>query len=110
MFISLAVVLCAFGWLRYKTKEGMQQTFRAALDKGQELTPEIIDSLGHPKASKDKDLRLGILWIAVAIGLAAFGFGIPDEDDVARIFMGIAAFPLFLGLAYLILHRFSDRG
>ena len=109
MFIGMTIVLCAVAWLRYKTKEGMQQTFRAALDKGQELTPEIIDRLGNPKASKDKDLRLGIIWIAVALGLTAFGFGIPDEDDVASIFMGIAAFPLLLGIAYLILHRFTAR-
>ena len=110
MFASMTIIFCALFWLRYKTKEGMQQTFRAALDKGQELTPEVIDRLGHPKPAKDKDLRLGIIWIAVAIGLTAFGFGIPDEDDVARIFMGIAAFPLVLGIAYLILHRFTGRG
>jgi hypothetical protein len=110
LFIAITIVLCTVVWLRYKTKEGMQQTFRAALDKGQELTPEIIDRLGHPKASKDKDLRLGIIWIAVAIGLTAFGFGIPDDDEVASIFMGISAFPLMLGIAYLILHKFTDRG
>ena len=110
MFASMTIIFFALFWFRYRTKEGMQQTFRAALDKGQELTPEVIDRLGHPKPAKDKDLRLGIIWIAVAIGLTAFGFGIPDEDDVARIFMGIAAFPLVLGIAYLILHRFSGRG
>jgi hypothetical protein len=110
MFASMTIIFCVLFWFRYRTKEGMQQTFRAALDKGQELTPEVIDRLGHPKPAKDKDLRLGIIWIAVAIGLTAFGFGIPDEDDVARIFMGIAAFPLVLGIAYLILHRFSGRG
>ena len=110
MFIGMTIVLCAVAWLRYKTKEGLQQTFRAALDKGQELTPEMIDRLGQPKPSKDKDLRLGVIWVAVAIGLVAFGFGIPDEDDVARIFMGIAASPMMIGIAYLILHKFSDRG
>ena len=109
MFMSMTIIFCVLFWFRYRTKEGMQQTFRAALDKGQELTPEVIDRLGHPKPAKDKDLRLGIIWIAVAIGLTAFGFGIPDEDDVARIFMGIAALPLVLGIAYLILHRFSGR-
>ena len=110
MFIGMTIVLCSVAWLRYKAKEAMQQTFRAALDKGHELTPEVIDRLGHPKPAKDKDLRLGIIWIAIALGLSAFGFGIPDEDDVARIFMGIAAFPLLLGVAYLILHKFTDRG
>lgn len=110
MFISMAVVFCVLFWFRFKTKEGMQQTFRAAMDKGQELTPEIIDRLGHPKPAKDKDLRLGIIWVALAIGVTAFGFGIPDEDEVARIFMGIASFPLVIGIAYLILNKITDRG
>lgn len=112
MFLSLAVVFCALFWFRFKTKEGMQQTFRAAMEKGQELTPEIIDRLGHPKPAKDKDLRLGIIWIAIAVGIAAFGFGIPpdDEENVARIFMGISAFPLVIGAAYLVLNKITSRG
>ena len=109
MFISIAVVFCALFWFRYKSRVEMQQTFRAALDKGQELTPEIIDRLGHPKATKDKDFRMGVLWLALALGLVAFGLGIPDEDDVARIFAGIAAFPFAIGVAYMILHKFTDR-
>jgi len=109
LFLGITIILGMVIWFRYKSRDAMQQTFRAALDKGQELTPEIIDRLGHPKAAKDKDLRLGVLWIAAAIGLTAFGFGIPDDDDVARIFMGIAAFPLVIGIAYLILHKYTDR-
>jgi hypothetical protein len=109
MFLGMTVVFIALFWFRYKSRVEMQQTFRAALDKGQELTPEIIDRLGHPKASKDRDLRYGIIWMALAVALIAFGFGIPDEDDVARIFAGIAAFPFALGVAYLILHKFTDH-
>ncbi|TFG42121.1 MAG: hypothetical protein E4H42_00330 [Chromatiales bacterium] len=110
LFIGITVVFVALFWFRYKARSEMQSTIRAALDKGQELTPEVIDRLGHPKASKDKDLRMGIIWIAVALGLVGFGFGIPDEDDVARIFAGIAGFPFVIGIAYLILHKFTDRG
>ncbi len=110
LFIGITVIFCALFWFRYKARSDMQSTIRAALDKGQELTPEVIDRLGHPKASKDKDLRMGVIWIAVALGLVGFGFGIPDEDDVARIFAGIAGFPFVIGIAYLILHKFTDRG
>ncbi|MCJ7592442.1 MAG: DUF6249 domain-containing protein [Woeseiaceae bacterium] len=110
LFIGITVVFVALFWFRYKARSEMQSTIRTALDKGQELTPEVIDRLGHPKASKDKDLRFGIIWIAVALGLVGFGFGIPDEDDVARIFAGIAGFPFVIGIAYLILHKFTDRG
>jgi hypothetical protein len=109
MFISIGVVFCVMFWFRYKTKEGMQQTFRSAMEKGQELTPEIIDRLGHPKPAKDKDLRLGVIWIALAAGIVAFGFGIPDDEEVHRIFMGIAASPFLIGVAYLILHKITDR-
>ena len=109
MFAGLTIVFCVFFWFRYRARSEMQQTFRAALDKGQELTPEIIDRLGHPQASKDKDMRLGVIWLALGVGLVAFGFGIPDEEDVARIFSGIAAFPFAIGVAYMILHKFADR-
>jgi hypothetical protein len=109
MFIGMTVVFVSLFWFRYKARSEMQSTIRTALDKGQELTPEVIDRLGHPKAPKDKDLRLGTIWIAVALGLIGFGFGIPDEDDVARIFAGIAGFPFMIGIAYLILHKFTNR-
>ncbi|MCH8100386.1 MAG: hypothetical protein IIB74_08110 [Proteobacteria bacterium] len=109
MFLGLTIVFCVFFWFRYRARSEMQQTFRAALDKGQELTPEIIDRLGHPQASKDKDMRLGVIWLALGVGIFAFGFGIPDKDDVWRIFAGIAAFPFAIGIAYMILHKFADR-
>jgi len=109
MFAGLTIIFCVLFWFRYRARAEMQQTFRAALDKGQELTPEIIDRLGHPKAAKDKDMRLGVIWLAIAVGLVAFGFGIPDEEDVARIFAGIAAFPFAIGVAYMILHKFSSK-
>jgi hypothetical protein len=111
MFIGLTVVVCVFFWLRYRARSEMQQTFRMALDKGQELTPEVIDRLGHPKPSKYKDLRLGVIWLAIGAALASFGFGIPDDEgEVFRIFMGISAFPFAIGIAYMILHRFTNRG
>ena len=109
MFAGLTIVFCVFFWFRYRARSEMQQTFRAALDKGQELTPEIIDRLGHPQASKDKDMRLGVIWLAIGVGIFAFGFGIPDKDDVWRIFAGIAAFPFSIGIAYMILHKFANR-
>lgn len=109
MFTGITIILCTFAWFRYRNRSEVQQTIRAALDKGQDLSPELVDRLGHPRPSKDKDLRLGVIWLALSVGLVAFGFGIPDEDDVAGIFMGIASFPFCLGVGYMILHKFTDR-
>jgi len=108
MFVGLTVVFCTLFWFRYRARREMQETFRMALDKGQELTPEVIDRLGHPKPSKDKDLRLGVIWLSLAVGLVLIGFAVPDEDALRGLLAG-AAFPFAIGVAYLILHKFTDR-
>ena len=110
MFVSLAVVFSLLIWFRYRARREMQETLRVALDKGQDLTPEIIDRLGHPKAAPDKDLRLGVIWLAIAVGLALCGFAIPDDSGEAwRGILAGAAFPFAIGVAYMILHFFSGR-
>lgn len=110
MFISVAVVFALLFWFRYRARVEMQETLRVALDKGHELTPEIIDRLGQPQPSKDKDLRLGIIWMALAVGLVLCGFAIPDDSGEAlRGVLAGAAFPFAIGIAYLILYRFTNR-
>lgn len=111
MFLGLTVVFCTLFWFRYRARRDMQETFRQAIEKGHELTPEIIDRLGHPAASKDKDLRLGVIWLALAVGLALVGFAIPDHGgDALRGTLAGAAFPFAIGVAYLILYKFTERG
>lgn len=103
MFIALTVILCLFFLFRYKTRSEMQATIRTALDKGQELSPEIIDRLGTPKPPKDKDLRVALIWFALAVSFVALGAAIPDDDEAFQVLMGVSAFPLSLGVAYLIM-------
>lgn len=111
LFAGLTIVLCLFFWFRYRVRNDMQSTIRTAIEKGQELSPEIIDRLGQPRPHKDRDLRLALIWIALAVALSLFGFAIPEhEDDVQQVFMGIAAFPFCLGVAFLIMWRFTERG
>jgi hypothetical protein len=106
--VAPAIVLAIFFWLRFKSRKDTQDTIRTAIDKGQELTPELIDRLGHPKAPKDRDFRLGVIWLAVAIGIAMFGFVIPEEDATGPL-LGIASFPAAIGIAYLILNKFAKQ-
>lgn len=110
MFVSIAVVFIAAFWFRQRGRDAMQQTIRLALDKGHELSPEIIDRLGHPKASKFKDLRLGMIWLALALGLTLCGVAVPDTSGEAlRGCLAGAAFPFTIGMAYLILYRFTSK-
>ena len=106
--VGPVILLGIFFWLRFRARREMQDTIRVALDKGQELSPELIDRLGHPKAPKDRDFRLGVIWIAVAVGIAILSFAIP-EDEATQPMLGIACFPFVIGCAYLILNKFAKR-
>ena len=106
--IGPVILLGIFFWLRFKARRDMQETIRTALDKGHELSPELIDRLGHPKAPKDRDFRLGVIWIAVAVGIAILGFAIPEEEATQPL-LGIAGFPFVIGCAYLILNKFAKQ-
>ena len=113
-WIGLAAVLgpvlliALFFVLRFRSRRDMQDTIRTALDKGQDLTPELIDRLGHPKEPKDKDLRLAVIWLAISVGLVLIGFAIPEPEAFRGTLAG-AAFPFTIGIAYLILNKFAKR-
>jgi Domain of unknown function (DUF6249) len=99
-----------FFWFRYRRRFDMQETIRLALDKGHELSPEIIDRLVHPSAPKYRDLRLALIWLSLAAGLALCGLAIPDASNEAlRGTLAGAAFPFSIGVAYLIMWRFTSR-
>jgi len=110
MFISLAVVMIALLWFRWRARDGMQQTIRMALDKGHELTPEIIDRLGHPKAGKYKDMRLGIIWLSIALGIALMALAVGSfAVEAFHGTIATAALPFAIGIGYLVIHFVTGK-
>ena len=110
MFISIALIFIALFWFRYRSRSEIQQTVRSALDKGVELSPELIDRLGAPKPAKHKDLRLGAIWMSLAVGLLIIAFVNPGgEPEAFRGTLAGAAFPFSIGSAYLLLWAFIGR-
>lgn len=108
MFISIALVFVALFWFRYKSRSELQQTVRSALDRGVELSPEMIDRLGAPKQPKAKDLRLGVIWMSLAFALVLIGFAVPEPEALRGTLAG-AALPFSIGSAYLLLYTFVSR-
>jgi len=108
MFLGMTLVFCLFFWFRYRMRNDMQQTIRVAIEKGQELSPEIIDRLGQPRPVKYRDLRVALVWLAIACGLALIGLAVPDPSGHAlQGTLAGAALPLCIGIAYLIMWRFT---
>ena len=106
MFIGLAVVLSLWVWFRYKAKKELQLTIRTAIEKGQGLSPELIEDLVNPPVSPQRDLRRGVISLVIAVAIALFAVFIGEEDAFGPL-MGIAMFPLSIGAGYLLMHRFG---
>jgi len=106
MFISLAVVAGLVLYFKYKTKHEVQETVRSALDKGQELSPELLDKLGDALPSPKSDLRRGIMSITIGLAIGAFAYLLGEEDAQGPL-LAISAFPVLIGVAYLGLHKFG---
>ena len=111
MFAGMTVVIALFFWFRYRARGEIQNTIRVAMEKGQEITPELVESLGSPRRpTKHRDLRFALIWLAVAAGIALFGAGMSAiEQDVFSIMLAISAFPLMIGIAYLLMWRFTEH-
>ncbi len=108
VFISLTIILSLFLFFRYRSRQDLQQTIRSAIDKGQELSPEIVERLGSPPVSPDRDLRRGLIAVGIAAGIALFG-AVLGEEDAVRPLIGISMLPLAIGFAFLLMYRFGAR-
>lgn len=105
LFISVAVGVWGYFLYSYKTKEQQQSTLKKLIDNGQTLSPELITSIAKPQGGDSgKDFSRGILLIAFSLALGLFGF-LDNEMDVTR----AGLFPLFLGIAYLLIWKFKPK-
>ncbi|MFP5296679.1 MAG: hypothetical protein A2623_01955 [Caulobacterales bacterium RIFCSPHIGHO2_01_FULL_70_19] len=120
VFGSITAIIVGPTWLKSREKREMQATLRHAMDKGQSLPPEVIDALTQDVSrnlpSRSRDLRRGVIWLAVGIGIAAFGLindlssgGTDWGDNLGDGLLGIAAIPVTIGLAFIVLSFFNKN-
>lgn len=127
-FVPVVAILAVFGtitaivfgpvYMKSRERHDVQQTVRHALDKGQALPPELIDAMTKEVEknlpSRTRDIRRGIVWLAVGVGLAAFSLvsnfgGDWDGNNVDSGFLGLACIPATMGLAYIVLSFFNKN-
>jgi hypothetical protein len=109
-FSMVAIIIYLVVSYRHRGRADKQQTIRLALEKGAELTPELMKSISEPEPPKNKDLRSGLIWLSLGVGLALCGLAVPDPTGNAlRGCLSGAAFPFSLGIAYIIMWRYGSR-
>ena len=110
VFGSIASLFIVPRYFKSLERQKMAETLRVAIEKGQPLPTEVIDAMssnvrspGLP-ASPQRDLRTGIIWMGVGIGVGAFGAVLSfEEPDALFPFLAFATFPVFIGLAFIAL-------
>jgi hypothetical protein len=108
MFVAMAVTFMVWFYLKFKGKVEAQRTIRLALEKGTELSPEFIKQIGEPEPPKDRDLRRGMIWIELGLGMCVLAVGVNEADAIGPM-LGSASFPTLIGLAYIIMWRYGAR-
>ena len=120
IFGSIVAIILGPSWLKARERQETQATVRAAIDKGQPLPPEVIEALTRDVKknlpSRTRDIRQGIIWLAVAIGMAAFslitGDGFQGDDwrmAAGNGLLGLACIPATVGLAFIVLSFFNKN-
>ena len=110
IFGSIASVIIAPRYFKSLERQKMAETLRVAIEKGQPLPSDVIDAMSSNvrspvmMPSPHRDLRTGIIWTGIGVGFAAFGFAVSfDEPDALLPMLGLAAFPIFIGAAFIAL-------
>ena len=98
-------------WIIYDYDNRAKQQFHATLQKliesGQELSPELLESVpGYKAGKKDKDdIRSGLITSGVGIGIALFGHFGAEEQAL----FGIGLLVLSIGVGILAYGIYSKN-
>jgi len=105
-----SMVLVVWTVMHYKAKVKAQNAgiITAMINKGDNVTPEVIRSIGFMPKRRHGDLRTGLILAAIGLAFMVMGQVIP-EDEAPQIMTGIASFPLLIGLAITAFWYFVSR-
>jgi len=118
LFLMIGAIVVGNRYFRHKERTQLQETLRAAYERGQTVQPELLALMTSdprplkPTYGPERDLRRGLFWVAWALALLAAGgafYYYDASNDTTGAFMAFACFPGFVGLAYLIIY-FITRG
>lgn len=109
LFLTIGAGFGLAIYFRYRTRHDIQNTVRAAVERGDPLSPELIEALATSVTSPHADLRKGVIALAFGAAFYLMGFFIGEPDAIGPI-AGVSMFPILIGLAYLGLWFFIGRG
>ncbi len=107
-FGSIVGVVWLVSYFNGRKRTTIHETLRHAIDKGQTLSPELLQNMSLVTDPVRADLRRGVLFLAFGAAFAVLAAIIGAEDaEALNPMLGVATFPVFLGIAYIGLWAFG---
>ena len=99
---------CTIGFLYFnnKNRNAIMDTVQKSMDTGSDMTPDLLAKLGAAINPKIRDMRRGIVFLALGIGGLLCSLFFSDPDVVNGIRAG-SVFPLMLGIGFLIVWKLN---
>ena len=101
LFMGSAIIIGLF--LSHARRMKPHQVLEKSIDKGYELTPEMLEQASQVKSPIERDLRRGIILISISIAFFMVSFVIPDDGESRLLFRALALFPFFIGGGFLLM-------
>ena len=102
LFGSVVGIVWLVSHFNFKKRSTVHETLRHPIDQGQVLSDDMMVRLSLANDPVRADLRRGVLFIAAGLAFAFLGTMVGmEEGEAIRPMLGVAAFPVFLGVAYL---------
>lgn len=107
-FGTIVAAVWLVSYFNGRKRMTVHETLRHAIDKGQPLSPELMDRMSLVTDPVRADLRRGVLFLAFGAAFAVLGTIIGmEEAEAITPMLGVATFPIFLGIAYIGLWAFG---
>ena len=108
-FGFVLTIIWLIGLFGQRKRQAIHETIRLAMEKGQELSPQMIKDMSLITNPRVSDLRRGIVLMSIAVAFCLIGFinlAVHDGRATVEIF-SVAVFPGMIGRAYIALWRFG---
>ena len=106
LFIVIGFSVLGYFYWNHKNRSSLMETVQKAIDKGDTLTPELLTHLGAAGNPRIRDMRRGIVFLALGIAGLLCSLFFADADVINGIRAG-SVFPLMLGVGFLIVWKLN---
>ncbi|MBT8058660.1 MAG: hypothetical protein KJO33_03630 [Gammaproteobacteria bacterium] len=106
LFVVLGIIFVAYYYWNHKNRNSVMETVQKAIEAGGELNAELLAQLGAAVNPRIRDLRRGVIFLALGVAGLLCSLFFPEPDVVNGIRAG-SMFPLLLGVGFLIVWKLN---